>query len=177
MIERISLVPMGEIEKGVMSVLRTALPEIFGWPCIIELPLPAPDYAFDRRRDQYCVEPILNRLRATPFESARVLGVVDVDLYTPGLNFIFGQATMGGRDALIALPRLCQTFYGLPDDPVLYHERVVKEAVHELGHTFGLPHCPDGLCVMHFSNSLSDTDVKGKEFCVHCRRRLIGRRT
>ncbi|MBC7262984.1 MAG: archaemetzincin family Zn-dependent metalloprotease [Chloroflexi bacterium] len=173
--ERISLVPIGEIEQEVLMVLAAALPRTFGWPYILELPLPAPDYAFDHRRGQYRVEPILDRLRALPLESARVLGVVNVDLYTPGLNFIFGQATMGGRDALIALPRLRPTFYGLPDDPVLYHERVVKEAVHELGHTFGLPHCPDVLCVMHFSNTLSDTDTKGKEFCVHCRRRLIGR--
>lgn len=176
-IERISIVPIGEIEQEVLMVLAAALPRTFDWPCILELPLPAPDYAFDHRRGQYRVEPILDRLKALSFESARVLGVVDVDLYTPGLNFIFGQATMGGRDTIIALPRLRQSFYGLPEDTTLYHERVVKEAVHELGHTFGLPHCPDAQCVMHFSNTLSDTDVKGKQFCAHCRRQFTGRRT
>jgi len=52
--------------------------------------------------------------------------------------------------------------------------RAVKEAVHELGHTFGLDHCSDPRCVMHFSNMLADTDRKGREFCPSCRARLAG---
>ena len=55
----------------------------------------------------------------------RWLGVVDLDLYTPGLNFVFGQARMGGLAALIALPRLRQSFYGLPEDEALFHQRAV----------------------------------------------------
>ena len=39
-------------------------------------------------------------------------------------------------------------------------------AVHELGYIYGLGHCLDASCVMHFSNRLPDTDFKGKEFCV-----------
>ena len=48
----------------------------------------------------------------------------------------------------------------------------VKEAVHELGHTRGLGHCADPRCVMAFSNSLADTDRKGKEFCARCTYKL-----
>jgi len=40
--------------------------------------------------------------------------------------------------------------------------------VHELGHTYGLGHCPDTHCVMHFSNSLRDTDIKSATFCPAC---------
>ncbi|MEA2005134.1 MAG: hypothetical protein U9O50_02570 [Acidobacteriota bacterium] len=46
------------------------------------------------------------------------------------------------------------------------------EAVHELGHTYGLSHCPDAKCVMHFSNSLLDTDKKSASFCTHCHKLL-----
>ena len=94
------------------------------------------------------------------------LGVVDVDLYTPGLNFVFGQAQMGGPAAVIALPRLRQGFYGLPDDEALFHQRAVKEAVHELGH------CRNPRCVMSFSNSLHDVDRKERDFCPSCRLKL-----
>jgi archaemetzincin len=111
-------------------------------------------------------------LRPVALPAERLLGLVDLDLYTPGLNFVFGQASMGGREALIALPRLRQSFYGLADDEALFHERAIKEAVHELGHTYGLGHCPDATCVMHFSNSLPDTDFKGKGFCAVCKAAL-----
>jgi len=74
--------------------------------------------------------------------------------------------------ALIALPRLKPEFYGLPQNEGFYYTRVVKEAVHELGHTFGLNHCKKRECVMHFSNSLADTDYKGKDFCEDCLNRL-----
>jgi len=115
----------------------------------------------------------LTKLQKVDREQAeKTLGVVDLDLYTPGLNFIFGQASMGGKVALIALPRLRQEFYRLPKDKKLYYSRAIKEAVHELGHTFGLGHCKKRECVMHFSNSLADTDYKGKEFCDDCLNKL-----
>jgi archaemetzincin len=75
---------------------------------------------------------------------------------------------MGGPAAIIALPRLRQSFYGLPEDEALYHERAVKEAVHEMGHTYGLGHCRNRRCVMAFSNSLLDTDAKSRHFCARC---------
>ena len=103
----------------------------------------------------------------------KVLGIVDIDLYAPGLNFIFGQADMTSGVALISLCRLRQEFYGLPSDDVLFLDRAAKEAIHELGHTFGLEHCKNARCVMHFSNSLADTDLKQAIFCSKCRPKLI----
>jgi len=100
------------------------------------------------------------------------VGVVDLDLYAPQLNFAFGQAAIGGREALVALPRLRQSFYGMPEDLELFRQRTLKEAIHELGHAFGLGHCPKRNCVMCFSNSLPDTDTKGTSFCPDCPCRL-----
>jgi archaemetzincin len=98
----------------------------------------------------------------------RVLGVVDVDLYATDLNFVFGEADPKEGVAVISLARLRQEFYDLPPNQALFQERTLKEAIHELGHTYGLGHCPDSTCVMHFSNSLEDTDKKSWRFCNKC---------
>ena len=168
----IALVPIGQVEGAILTVIGEGLQEAFGRPCVLAAPLPRPDYAYEQRRGQNLSDAILVRLRTLSLPAERWLGIVDVDLYTPGLNFVFGQASVGGPAAVIALPRLRQGFYGLPEGAALFHQRAIKEAVHELGHTYGLGHCPDATCVMHFSNSLPDTDRKGTDFCLRCKDKI-----
>lgn len=162
----ILVVPVGEVETAVLEHVCSSLQETFDRECRLGKALPKPDYAFDSRREQYSAHEILQRIRGDG--AKRALGVVDLDLYVPRLNFVFGLADRFRGRAVIALPRLRQEFYGLPEDRRLFLQRVVKEAVHELGHTYGLEHCPDRRCVMAFSNSLFDTDYKGETFCRKC---------
>lgn len=172
--QAIALVPIGQVQEAILIAIGEGLRGAFGRDYLIAPSLPHPDYAHERRRGQYRSDDILARLCRLSLPAERWLGVVDVDLYTPGLNFVFGQATMGGPAALISLTRLQQRFYGLLNDQDLFLERAIKEAVHELGHTYGLGHCSNRRCVMAFSNSLADTDYKGRAFCPHCRRSLQG---
>jgi len=124
---------------------------------------------------------VLSRLVFGPFlrgrkkseGEERVVGVADVDLYVSRLNFVFGEADVGSGTTIVSLCRLRQEYYGLAPDGVLFLERATKEIVHEVGHTFGLGHCPNNKCVMHFSNSLADTDLKEAHFCDKCRPRII----
>jgi archaemetzincin len=171
--KRITLVPIGQVDESILTVISQGLREAFGRACVIAAPLPHPDYAHDQRRGQYLADVVLAQLGCLDLPAERWLGLVDVDLYTPRLNFVFGQARMGGPAAVIALPRLRQGFYGLPDDEALFHQRAIKEAIHELGHTYGLSHCRNPRCVMSFSNSLYDVDKKERNFCPSCRRKLL----
>ena len=171
---RITLTPIGAIDSDIVEELKGRLNQAFG--CPIEVILEVYDLAgaYNSRRQQYLASELLTRLKASGIaKDKKILGVVDVDLYTPGLNFVFGQADIPAGVATISLYRLRQEYQGLPSDRTLFLDRTAKEAVHELGHTFGLEHCPNASCVMHFSNCLADTDQKQAAFCSQCRPKLI----
>lgn len=126
--------------------------------------------AFDPDRGQYNSSLVLAALlERLPSPDARLLGITGVDLFIPVLTFVFGEAQLSGSVAVASTWRLRNAFYGLPDDPDLLSERLARESLHELGHTFGLVHCPDYGCVMQASTSVEEIDVKGAGFCPSCR--------
>jgi len=122
--------------------------------------------------NQYHSTKILNALgRHQPEVGAdRLLAITDLDLYIPNMNFVFGEAQLPGKVAIISTRRLKDTTDCGGED--LFSVRIVKEAVHELGHTLGLAHCQNSTCVMFFSNSLKDTDHKGEHYCTKCTAKL-----
>ncbi len=170
---KIYILSMGDIEQSEMRWLCSELQREFGMPCACRDGGPVPAGAYNKDRRQYHATTILNRAHAMmPPDAARVLAVVNVDLYAPELNFVFGQASPGLKTTVISTYRLHQSIYGLKEDQELFRRRLLTEAVHELGHTFKLGHCENPHCVMYFSNTLADTDRKGSHFCEQCRRKL-----
>lgn len=168
----ISLIPMGKVDETSLEALRQGLARVLSQRSQIGDIIELPQERWHQHRGQHLASLLLARLPSPASSGDRVLGVVDVDIFAPGLNFVFGEADIAGKRGLISLKRLRQEFYGLPQDENLFRQRALKEAVHELGHTYGLGHCPDAACVMHFSNSLHDTDVKGWNFCPSCRKKM-----
>ena len=130
-----------------------------------------PAGSFKNNRQQYLASPFLKILSEHVPTKSHGLALVNLDLFVPKLNFIFGLAEFDGN-ALVALPRLSPEFYGYPENEKLYYERIVKEVLHELGHVLGLPHCHNH-CVMRFSNSLSDTDNKPAKYCSSCLNKFL----
>lgn len=166
----IRLVAVGEgVEPRRLDALASELSRAFHAPCqVLDGTIDAA-FARDAARGQYHSTAILERLQALDADpAARLLGVTAVDLYVPIFTFVFGEAQIEGRCALVSLYRLCEEHYGLPPDEAKLRERLVKEAVHELGHTFGLRHCDDWRCIMTSSHSVERLDVKTAEFCEAC---------
>jgi len=170
----VTLIPIGLDHEDVLGVLVNDLEKAFGCQVRSANRMDIPADSYNPPRNQYRAPLFLKALRRCldPQKNEKVLGVTDKDLYVEGLNFVFGQAELLGSFAVISLARLHQSFYDSPEDHLLFLKRITKEAVHELGHTFGLSHCRNSECVMYFSNSLHDTDRKSAEFCPSCKTRL-----
>ena len=177
----ICLLAINRVDNTLLERLSTNLEKIFGGKVqVSHAPLDL-QFAYNVERDQYHSSLILEKLsdfgsvgqKMDPEACERILGMLDVDLYVPDLNFVFGEADVLSNRAVISTKRLRPEYYGLPKDEMLFFDRILKESVHELGHTYGLGHCPDKKCVMYFSNSLQDTDVKSSSFCENCKRKLM----
>jgi len=129
--------------------------------------------SFDKHRNQWYSAKLLDWFfeKFRPNKDTIILFILDVDAYSNGLIFVLGEAFHKGGLGVIYLPRIKQEFYGLKPDNELFYQRMVKESIHELGHVLGFFHCQNPRCVMHFSNTLNDTDNQGKGFCQSCRTR------
>lgn len=168
----ISLTRFGPVAAEIEEHLRRELARRFGLPVRCfgeELAL----VGWNPERQQYLGEAMLAELHhAAPPDAVRVLALTEVDLYAPEMDFIFGQAEVGGRTAIVSLHRLHPEASGEAPNRILFLRRALVECVHELGHTFGLVHCPFASCVMHFSEGLEETDRKGPGFCHEHARQL-----
>jgi len=163
------LLPIGNVEDGLLKDLRPILEETFRVSCKVLPVRLEPQFAFHGERQQYHSSEILFRMQdLLGVDSWRMLGVAAVDLYIPILTFVFGEAQMGGPCAVVSAHRLHQEFYGLPGDAQLFRQRVTKEAVHELGHTVSLTHCDDYRCAMAPSHAVEWIDLKERTLCEAC---------
>jgi archaemetzincin len=156
-----------------MESLASQLARLFRTPCRIR---PEPfdiSFSADAGRGQFHSTAILQRLERASDPDARILGVTTCDLFVPVLTFVFGEAQLDGNCAVVSTARLQEEPYGMPRRDDLLRERLIKEAVHELGHTFGLRHCSDWRCVMTSSHAVERLDVKSAEFCRACRKSVF----
>lgn len=127
------------------------------------------NFAFDPGRKQHHSTSILEKLaEIAPPHAIKVLGITEVDLFIPILTHVYGEAQLGGTACIISTHRLAEGL-SIVADKDTYCERVAKEAVHELGHTFKLRHCKDNACIMHYCRSIKDVDRKSEQFCRYCK--------
>ena len=179
--ERIYLVPTGNADKEAMEMIKTMLPRILSMVTKVEV-LPQekiPESAYDPSRKQYDAEMVLGDIsKRVPLSTTResALIISEVDLYSPGSDFVLGASDPSRVTGIISLKRLRNEFYNDKPDDRVFHQRALKEAMHELGHGWGLSNCSDQKCAMHPSKDISDMDsIKRPWFCYECQNKLRGR--
>jgi len=169
----IYVLPFGEIANEKLSFAQKLIEKKFNFICNVLNNQMIPEQAFDSQRQQYLsTHFLLKILESCPENAQKIVGLTTVDLFVPILTFVFGQAQLNGKAAIVSTHRLRQEFYGLPSNDSIFSERLDKEITHELGHTFGMVHCRNSRCAMHFSNSIREIDVKNNEFCEGCEKIL-----
>jgi archaemetzincin len=168
----ICIVPVNAIDSTLLNRLALCLEERFLASVYVRPSLPIPKSALNSVRRQLFFGSLATKL--TGFgdtNDAIVLGVTDFDLYKTSQQFVFGSSSESHRCAAISMYRLRGEFYGEPPDENVLFQRLLKESVHELGHTIGLKHCYNARCPMYYSTSVFDTDNKFSNFCEACEKR------
>lgn len=170
----LQLLPIGDFDGWLLMELAPAMANLFRVPTEV-LPLRMdPEFAYHGERQQYHSSEILQAMQGyVGSDTWRILGVTRVDLYIPILTFVFGEAQIGGPCGLISTNRLRQEFYGLPPDCGLLQQRLLKESVHEIGHTLDLTHCEDYQCAMSPSHAVEWIDLKDSVLCPSCQAKVF----
>lgn len=166
----LDILPMGRVDTMAVSVIAANVQAMLGLNVLVQDIHPEPEYAFLARRGQFEAGKILRRILSAPARGMFKLGVVNVDIFTPILTFVYGESQLGGSSALISTFRIQS-----PDLQQAY-DRAAKIGVHEVAHLLGLVHCRAPDCLMAFSNSSAKLDGLPLRFCRACeyetRRRL-----
>ena len=165
--DTIIISPVGRIPSWVCTTIFVSLGPIFGFETQITPLLDDIEFAYDMERDQYYSTLILDELeKRAPAHCAKVLAITKEDLFIPILTHVYGEAQLGGVSSIISISRLVGD--RIADPLGIGRDRIIKEAAHELGHTFDLRHCEDPGCIMHYCRKLEDVDQKTDRFCRYC---------
>ncbi len=133
-----------------------------------------PPAAYVRERGRYDADDLLVFLEEkTDARFTKVLGIIaaDIGIDRNGerASGIMGIADLDERVAVVSLHRLR---YGAADEN-LQTERLARVAAHELGHTFGLPHCMTSRCLMNDARgAVATIDASTGRPCWRCKTRL-----
>lgn len=170
----VDIIPIGEIEDSLILPLQNSLLQTFRLKTRLRRLNVDLSLIYDHDRNQYNSSGLLLQLiNNVPSETLKILGITDIDLFIPIFTFLFGEAQLNGVGALVSIHRLRNEFYGLPSNKELLISRLIKEAIHELGHTFGLIHCFTIRCVMNTSTYVEEIDQKSSLFCKFCEQKIF----
>jgi len=171
------LLPVGNVQASLLEDVRLGISKRLKIRCEISSSELDPTPCYHPERQQFHSSEILQTIATVICpKDCHMLGITGVDLYIPILKYVFGEAQIGGPCALVSFHRLRQEFYGLDRDEALLAERLLKECIHELGHTLELRHCQDYRCAMASAHAVEWIDLREGSLCESCQSQIDSRR-
>lgn len=166
--------PLGKrLSKRDVAEVVKALETFYGFRVKVLKRRKLPRFAYYRPRRRYRAEKLLTYLgRVAPKTAYRVLGLTAVDISTTKGSIydwgIMGLADLSGRRCIISRHRCAR---GSKNRTHARH-RLAKTAVHEIGHTLGLDHCPNRGCLLESGKGSNKTTDREYVLCNRCIREL-----
>ena len=173
---KIVIVPLGENDFLELNRLAAHLAQVFACAVDILSGARVPDEAYSPARGQYFAMILLQKLELLrSADREKILALVDEDLFTPDRAWVIGASDRIAGTSVISTHRLRQEYFGFEDEEEVVYHRTCKEAVHQLGHLFGMRSCRNPRCAMFTTERMQDIDIKREKFCDNCLRQ-IGRK-
>ena len=169
----IALLPFGEVPDDELRFIDELMGAAYGADTVLLRAVESPRHAYSMARAQYDADLLLDELFARlPDRCLRIVGVTQADLYVAGRTFVFGYAHLTDGVAMYSSARFREEFYGRRRDLGRHRARVCRALIHELGHTFGNPHCNELSCVMHPVTHVETLDALAPWYCDGCHARV-----
>lgn len=161
--------PIGAMDPVIPAKISQAIQQVFGLETETMSLLDNTEFAYNPVRGQYFSTLIIEKLtELAPARAYKILALCEIDLFIPILTYVYGEAQLSGKSCIVSLFRLKNRDSTISTREKAFVKRAIKETIHELGHTFGLRHCTDQACLMHYCRSIDDVDRKSDQFCRYC---------
>lgn len=170
----VGLLPLDPVKPALVKLVGDELRAFHGVKTVELKEVPLPAEAYYRPRNRYRADILLEWLdRNRPPACDHVLGITAADISCTKGPYqdwgIFGYGYMPGPSSVISTFRLNRN----ARSPDHFRERLVKVALHEVGHNLGLDHCPDKACLMvDAEGTMAAVDRERKALCAACRAKL-----
>ncbi|MFH0893312.1 MAG: zinc-dependent metalloprotease family protein [Bacteroidota bacterium] len=170
----IAIQPFGNFDTALVSFAKIEIEKFYTCKVSKLSSQPLPKMAWYSPRNRWRADSLLNWLiEHQPKDVNYILGFTNQDISTTKDDIpdwgVFGLGYMPGPSCVVSTFRLKKA--GTSDS--LFRERFSKVFLHELGHNFGLPHCPTKTCMMEdAAGTIRTVDTEKKQLCEGCKKKL-----